>query len=227
MDLTPDDQPFTPAALGEKPRRPVNSIVMPLETALAQSEQWMTERVSLTDGITFETTNRLRVAVALLHLSLEHQTGIHTLVNLGVIGSAFALLRPQFEAYIRGVWYHRCAADAQVSSFIGGEQPPRIGILIEEIEKLEAFDEKSLSSTKRQLWSKLNDFTHGGTTQVKARCTVDEITQNYNEEHIANLLTASASISLAAGVALAAAGGTGALAHQLHSKFRRIYGPEA
>lgn len=187
----------------------------------------MTERVSLTDGITFETTNRMRVAVALMHLSLEHQTGIHSLVSLGVIGSAFALFRPQFEAYVRGVWYHRCATDAQISLFIDGEQPPKINVLIEEIEKLEAFDEKLLSSTKSQLWPKLNDFTHGGTTQVKARCSVDEVTQNYKEEHIANLLTASASLSLMAGVALAAAVGTEALARELHSTFWHIYGPAA
>ncbi|MGE0558544.1 MAG: hypothetical protein AB7E73_08750 [Burkholderiales bacterium] len=198
---------------------------MPLDAALAKSEQWMTKRVSLTDGITFETTNRLRVAVALLHLSLEHQTGIHSLVNIGVIGSAFALLRPQFEAYVRGIWYHRCATDAQVSSFIVGEQPPKIIVLIEEIEKLEAFDEKLLSATKRQIWPSLNDFTHGGTTQVKARCTMNEITQNYREEHIANLLAASATWSLLAGVALAAAVGTETLARELHSKFKDIYGP--
>lgn len=200
---------------------------MPLDTALAQSEQWMKERASLMDEITFEATNRLRVAVALLHLSLEHQTGIHSLVNLGVMGSAFALFRPQFEAYVRGVWYHRCATDAQVSSFIGGEQPPKINVLIEEIEKLEAFDEKLLSYAKRQLWSNLNDFTHGGTTQVKARCTADEITQNYKEEHIANLLTASTSLSLVAGVALAATVRTEVLARQLYSAFRGIYGPAA
>ena len=170
---------------------------------------------------------RLRVAVALLHLSLEHQTGIHSLANLGVIGSAFALFRPQLEAYIRGVWYHRCATDTQVSSFIGGEQPPKINVLIEEIEKLEAFDEKLLSSAKRQLWPNLNDFTHGGTTQVKARCTADEITQNYKEEHIVNLLSASANLSLLAGVALAATVGTEALAQQLYSTFRGVYGPAA
>lgn len=200
---------------------------MPLDTALTQSEQWMTERVTLTSGITFDTTNRLRVGVALLHLSLEHQTGIHSLVNFGVIGSAFALFRPQFESYVRGVWYHRCATDAQISSFIGGEQPPKINVLIEEIEKLVAFDEKLLSSTKRQIWPNLNDFTHGGTIQVNARCTADEIAQNYKEEHIANLLTASASLSLVAGVALATAVGKETLAHQFHSTFRRIYGSAA
>lgn len=53
----------------------------------------MKERSSLTDGITFETSNRLRVAVCLLHLSLEHQMGIHSLVSVGVIGFVFALFR--------------------------------------------------------------------------------------------------------------------------------------
>jgi hypothetical protein len=201
--------------------------VMPLDTALSQSEKWMIERTSLTDGITFETSNRLRVAIALLHLSLEHQVGIHSLVNLGVIGSAFALFRPQFEAYVRGVWYHRCATDAHVSSFIGGEQPQKINVLIEEIEKLEAFDEKLLSNTTHNLWANLHDFTHGGTTQVKSRCTIDEIAQNYKEEHIANLLTASASMSLVAVVALAAAVGSELLATQLHSTFKGIYGATA
>ena len=98
---------------------------------------------------------------------------------------------------------------------------------IEERQKLEAFDEKLLSSTKRQLWPNLNDFTHGGTAQVKARCTADAIAQNYKEQHIANLLTASANFSLLAGVALAAAVGTEALARQMHSTFRGIYGPAA
>jgi hypothetical protein len=199
---------------------------MPLDTSLVQSEKWMMARTSLTDGISFETTNRLRVAVSLLHLSLEHQTGIHSLVNLGVVGSAFALVRPQLEAYVRGVWYHRCATDVQVSSFIAGTQPPKIDVLIQEIEKLDAFDEKRLSDAKRQLWTSLNDFTHGGATQVKARCTADEIAPNYKEEHIANLLTASASLSLLASVALAVAVETEILAQQLYSSFRDIYGPD-
>lgn len=218
-------EPPFPLAYGAGP--PLKLNVMLLDTALAQSEKWMKERTSLTDGITFQTTNRLRVAVALLHLSLEHQTGIHSLVKLGVIGSAFALFRPQLEAYIRGVWYHRCATDAQVSLFIQGKEPPKINVLIEQLEKLEAFDEKRLSDAKRQVWAKLCDFTHGGTIQVKARCTVDEVTPNYKVEHVANLLTASASLSLLAGVALAAAVGTEALAKQLYSAFQGAYGQSA
>jgi hypothetical protein len=198
-----------------------------LDSALEQSEKWMKERTSLTDGITFETSNRLRVAVCLLHLSLEHQTGIHSLVNVGVIGSAFALFRPQLEAYVRGVWYYHCAKDAQVSSFIEGKQPPKIDVLIQEIEKLETFDEKRLSDMKRQIWTNLNDFTHGGITQVKARCTVDEVLPRYKEEHIANLLTASASLSLLAEVALAAAVGSEGLARQLFSAFKSVYGKSA
>jgi hypothetical protein len=195
-----------------------------LETALARSEEWMKQRVALTDGITFETTNRLRVSTALLHLSLEHQTGIHSLVDLGVIGSAFALLRPQFETYIRGVWYHRCATDTQVTQFINGAQPPKIDVLIKEIEKLEAFDEKLLSSTKQRIWPNLNDFTHGGAIQIKARFSANEIAQNYKEEHIANLLTSSAIWALLAGVAIASAIGTEELARQFHSTFKSIYG---
>ena len=78
---------------------------MDLESQIAKSAEWMTGAMPLLNGIRFETTNRRRVAVALLHLSVEHQTGIHVLVDNGVIGSAFAPIRPQFETFVRGAWY--------------------------------------------------------------------------------------------------------------------------
>lgn len=116
---------------------------MPLDKAIEQSRRWMTEVVTLIDGTSFETTTRSRVSVSLQHLCIEHHTGIHTLVDHGVLGSAFALFRPQFEAYVRGAWYHFCAAEDELLRFLRGAQPPPIDALIEQLERKGAFAEGS------------------------------------------------------------------------------------
>jgi hypothetical protein len=196
---------------------------MVLELQIEKSAEWMKGCVSFVDGVNFETTNRLRVSMSLLHLCVEHQTGIHVLVEHGVIGSAFALIRPQFEAYLRGVWLHQCATDAQVSSFLAGEEPPKVGVLIEAVQKLEGFEEGALGNLKKTIWRNLNDFTHGGTIQVKARNTMDEIASNYRREHIVGLLQSSVTLALLAGTAMATVVNSGELANNLLSLYRRLY----
>ncbi len=196
---------------------------MVLESQLGKSAEWMKGCATLVDGVNFETTNRLRVSVSLLHLCVEHQTGIHVLVEHGVIGSAFALIRPQFEAYLRGVWFHRCATDKQVSSFLAGEEPPKVGVLIEAVQQLEGFEEGRLGKAKKEIWRNLNDFTHGGTIQVKARNTMDEIISNYRPEHIVGLLQSSVTLALLAGAAIASVVNSSELANNLLSLYRRLY----
>lgn len=196
---------------------------MVLESQREKSAEWMKGCVSLVDGVNFETTSRLRVSVSLLHLCVEHQKGIHVLVEHGVIGSAFALLRPQFEAYLRGMWFHQCATDAQVSGFLAGEEPPKVGVLIEAVQKLEGFENGALGEARKEIWRNLNDFTHGGTIQVKARNTKDEIISNYFPEHIAGLLQSAATLSLLASVAIASAANSNELANNLLSLYQRIY----
>lgn len=169
----------------------------------------------------------VRVAVSLLHLCIEHQTAVHTLVDHGVIGSAFALLRPQFESYVRGVWYHRCATDAQVASFFGGAEPPKISPLIEAIERLPGFDDGVLTLIKKGTWRELNDFTQGGTIQVKARNSRDEVASNWKREHIIGLLESAVVFSKLGAVGIAAAVEDNRPAQELQAGYQCIYAPVA
>ena len=193
------------------------------EKLMGRSAQWMKGCADSLDGLSFPTSNRTRVSASLLHLCVEHQTGVHNLVEHGVIGSAFALLRPQFEAYVRGVWFHRCANDAQIASYLGGTEPPPIDQLLEAIEKLEGYEEGFLLKTKKNVWRNLSDFTHGGSIQVKARNTRDEIVSRYHDEHIVELIESSVVLSLLAGAALAGVAGNENIAHDLWSLYARIY----
>jgi hypothetical protein len=183
----------------------------------------MDECARLIDGVSFETTNRLRVAVSLLHLCVEHQKGIHVLVDHGFAGSAFALVRPQFEAYVRGVWFHRCATEAQVADFLSGGEPPKINTLLEALEKVDAFSDGRLTMLKSAVWRNLNDFTHGGAIQVKARNTPDEIVGNYRPEHVSGLLQTAATLSFLGGVAIAAAVANVQMANEMLTVHNRLY----
>jgi hypothetical protein len=200
---------------------------MPLEAAIIQSKGWMTECSSLIDGTSFERSNRLRVSASFLHLCIEHQQGIHTLIEHGLVGSASALLRPQFEAYVRGIWYHQCAADSQITSFLQGAQPPKISPLLAALKAIPDFDGETIERTKKDVWRTLNDFTHGGAIQVKARNTADEIVRNYTPEHVVGLLRISASLTLLAGTGISAIANIDTLAQSLYALYKRIYQQEA
>jgi hypothetical protein len=197
---------------------------MPRSSAVEKSEAWMIKCAALIDGVSFSTADRARVSVSLHHLCIEHHTGIHTLVDQGVYGSAFALFRPQFEAYVRGAWYHFCALDSQVSKFLKGDDPPPINKQIADLEAAGGFDSGSLSRMKAQVWNNLNDFTHGGAIQVKARNTRDEVIQSYKPAHVDGLVTASSSLALLAGVGIAAVVADDALAVHLRDEYRSVYG---
>lgn len=124
-------------------------MLMPLQLAIERSENWMLKSSALVDGLEFLSSDRSRVAASLFHLCVEHQQAVHTLVSASLMGSAFALLRPQFEAYVRGVWYHRCALDCQIGAFLAGAKPPKISPLLADIAELKDFNSDSLISTKK------------------------------------------------------------------------------
>lgn len=180
--------------------------------------------VALVNALTVPSANRARVAAALHQLSIEHFTGIHVLVGTGVYSAAFALYRPQLEAYVRGAWYHRCATDNQVAHLIAGGEPPSPKEQMVALERSGVFDPGSLTRLKDMAWRNLCDFTHGGTIQVKVRAgTLGEIGQNFKAEHVASLLTASATTALLAGVGLAAVAEDDQTAVKLRDSFHAIY----
>lgn len=196
---------------------------MPLDDAFKKSLRWMMESTSLIDGVSFSTTNRARVSASLHHLAIEHYTAIHTLVEHDLCGSAFALFRPEFEAYLRGAWYHLCASDREIANFLRGSEPPKSGVLIQQLEAREAFTRGELRRMKSKLWRNLCDFTHGGIIQVMARTTRDEIVQSYKPAHVAGLLTSSATLSLLAGVGIASVVKSNDLAIKLREAYRSTY----
>eukprot|EP01032_Pedospumella_encystans_P002853 gene2853-3355_t len=59
-------------------------------------------------------SSRFEAAIGLALISMEHATALRVLVGAGLMPSAFALMRPQFEALTRSVWMMWAAQDSDV-----------------------------------------------------------------------------------------------------------------
>jgi hypothetical protein len=139
-----------------------------LNQYIATSAEWLNKCKSSLDAATIDNSARNRVSGALFHLALEHHGAIQLLVSHKPhphYGSAFALLRPQFESCVRGVWYHRCANEKDIDKFIKRDKtPPLINELIRAVETLPDYEEGKLKEIKEGAWRTMCDLTHGGST---------------------------------------------------------------
>ena len=160
---------------------------------LEELVRWQDQKIH---GLNIPSDERTRLVVGLIDLALEHEKSIGTLGANKFYGSVFALSRPLFEAYIRAVWLRNCATAYELEKFKKGKIDKTFGSLIEDIEKLPAYDVQVLSDIKNQSWEIMNDFTHGGILQALGRNKVDFIEPNYPEKNILGSFDFAISIGL-------------------------------
>lgn len=132
--------------------------------------------------------DRTRVAAACFAVALEHHHAIVILLREARIASAFALVRSQFEAYVRGVWFVECATDVQLNSFLSDKSRPKIEQLLCAIEEQPAFDSKELSGIKATNWKSMCSYIHTGWHQVSRWITSEAIEPRYSREEIVEVL---------------------------------------
>ncbi len=176
---------------------------MKIEETIDKSEnliQWLDTQI---DGLEVSSEDRVRIAAGRLDTALEHHKAILLLVSRSFYGSAFALVRLLFEAYIRGLWLHRCASATQLELFKAEKLDKGFGTLIGEIEKIDGFEEGILSDTKLKSWKSMNSYTHSGFMQIARRNTASTIEPNYTEEEILEALNFSAAVGLLSALEIA------------------------
>ena len=64
---------------------------------------WIRENLA---GIELKGDHRHRIPAQLFDLAIEHGSGIHNLIAANICASAFALVRSEFECFVRGAWRH-------------------------------------------------------------------------------------------------------------------------
>jgi len=147
--------------------------------------EWLRQQVHEMD---VPASTRIRAAGGCLALAQEHHHSIVFLIENCLYGSAFALVRIAFDAYVRGVWLSLCAADSVADGFMHGQEPPKIDVLLAQLEETPAFSERVLSGIKRRTWRAMCDYTHTGGLHVQRWNTSDAIEPNYDDAEILEVL---------------------------------------
>jgi hypothetical protein len=173
-------------------------INMDVVTLIKRSEEIIQKIDATLHGAAISSDARHRLSGACLDVAIEHQKAIVVLINRKFYGSAFALVRAQFETYIRGLWLERCATDTEVDDFKRDKIDKSFKAIIENIENCEGYNVGVLSSVRVKSWDTMNSYTHGGYMQVVRRMSEDYMEPNYSEEEIIEVLNFANSIGMLA-----------------------------
>lgn len=128
--------------------------------------------VSVVDYPLADDSPRVQTSHDAALLSLEHAEALRLLMAAELAPFAAALLRCQFEAFVRGVWTLSCASDSQIallSSAPDAEARERRELPMLS-QMLQALAEKPhlvnmvplLMEMKQHAWAALNSFVHAG-----------------------------------------------------------------
>jgi hypothetical protein len=135
------------------------------------------------DGLTLANPcKRSHLSGGCLHASIEHGMAILILVGEGLYGSALALMRLQFEAYVRGIWLAQCASDSEVDK-AGQDEFPKMQPMIGALEKPGLLGD-FMSTIKSGGWEALNSLTHTGYQQIGPRLNKDGIGSYFDDDQI-------------------------------------------
>lgn len=195
---------------------------MPLSDIIHEAEEviaWLDGRI---DGVSIPSTFRGRSAGGSLDVALEHQKAIILLVEHSLYGSAFALVRVLFEAYVRGVWLHQCASEQDLHDFKREKLARTFQSLLDDIEQLDAFSSGVLSSIKKTSWGLMNSLTHTGFSQVVSRNSSATIEPQYEKADILQAISFATAIGLMCAVEIAHLGNNDALANELLEKAKAV-----
>lgn len=199
---------------------------MRVEAQIRQSEQLIQWLDSSIDGLDIPSNDRARLAAGCLDMALEHQKSIVLLTANALFGSAAALVRLEFDAYIRGIWLLYCASESEIEKFKKDKLEKTLGQLIEDIEKHEAFNVGTLSRVKKASWKAMNSLTHSGFYQVARRNRADEIAPNYYDEELVDALNTANSFGILTAIAIADMARNETLVRAVFERGQRFFGNE-
>lgn len=168
------------------------------ESLIAQTfelHEWVAQRL---DGLEISRDRKVLLAVSLYDVTIEHHIGISSLLRSRINGSAFALVRPLFETFVRGVWLRHCASDEQIDLYVSDRLDLKFRQVLEAVEKTGGFGYCVLSGLKQQAWRAMNSYTHGGIQQAGRRTSGFCIKPYYSEAEIVEVIKVAGSFCLLA-----------------------------
>jgi hypothetical protein len=144
-----------------------------------------------------ETKNRLLAGY--LDISIEHFDAICLLIEKGLNGSAYVLLRTLFETMHRASWVHHCACEAQIEKISRSDKFrfPSQKDMADQIDKKCSPEDPSFKFFRLIVdthYGFLSSFTHSGLSPLSRRFKGDDVIPNFDTKEIIALLEAAAII---------------------------------
>ena len=156
--------------------------------------------------ISVSETLRNRIVGACFSVALDHFDALLMLLSRTpkLSSSAYTLMRPIFESYVRGICFLYCASDETIESFNQNKPyqlPKKIECLIQDLEQAGRFD-KQLFNTYAENWSNLCDYAHTGLLQIQRWNTLHAIEPNYPDDEVIEVIKFTSALATLTAVSL-------------------------
>jgi|GEM_PF-1112659 len=174
--------------------------------------EWLHAETNSREATVFR---REALALAILQQSLDVNDGILMLLDSNMPGPGWALARPLFESYVRGLWLLNRASDHEIEKFMEGKCPQFPDLL------------KAIGDAPETggAWIRVNagnlsdfhDLTHGGVEHYRRRIADGEIRPNSPVGELINLVNFGVEIQIRVGAEILAVMKNEAALERLHS----------
>ncbi len=141
------------------------------------------------DGVEFKTKGeRNRVSGALFDTVLDHANAIIILIENKLYSSAYALVRPLFEGFVRATWLLNCSTDDEIELLVVKDKfKNSFDDMLECIEAKKDWP-KALSKAKKNAWNAMHSYTHGGLHQISRKIKASTIESDIDNEEIEEII---------------------------------------
>lgn len=148
----------------------------------------------------FPPGRRTQLAVACFAIVRDHHFAIAISLDIGLTASAFALMRPLYEAAVKGMWLAHCARDSQLEAYATGKELPNVGDLVTRLltkSELPPVVSAHMHHIRKKYWPVLSSLTHAGHAQLKRWVKPDGVGPAYTEDEIKELVNFTAFVAVA------------------------------
>jgi hypothetical protein len=146
-------------------------------------------------GLKLTVDGRRDLAVAALHVAIEHFKAIVNLTEDGLLGSAAALVRLEYESVLRGIWLAKAATDDQVAAYEKDDVPLVVN-MVEAIDKLDGGNH--WMTLHKPGYRALSGLSHSGIGQLSRRYEAGAIGSNYSDAFVSEMLVFVAHLGIVA-----------------------------
>lgn len=121
-------------------------------------------------------------------IAQAHAKAIVILLEAPIYASAYALVRPLIESFVKAAWIQHCSSDDDIKDIVKKDDfPLSFGEMLSAVEEKQGW-EKTLTQLKKSAWKSIHSYTHGGMQLISRRFKDAYVEHNVDEEEIIGIL---------------------------------------